>query len=554
MSGQPGHQSTLTLKRAFLGITLGFVFLAALILVLGTTSFQLSRTGTAQSAELSEKLLPGLEALAGLQEATLKYNLSNLEFVTGRDEETQARKLAAAAAYRKDIDQHAAELAKKVDSAEARALQEKVTGALAAYDASIARLQKALKGNEFDEAMKILDGDVAKNYAAIETALTSLNRFVFDLSNRNGQATQSILDRNLRTTLVLGAAIAALALLAVGLVQWISRRISGSLGHISGSLSAVAEDIFSKAGGFTSTSNQLADGASQQAASLEETSASLEEMAGMTKRNAEAAQNAKQIAGQTRTAVENGSAGMQRMTTAMDGIKTSSAEIAKIIKTIDEIAFQTNILALNAAVEAARAGEAGAGFAVVAEEVRALAQRSATAARETADKIEAALVKSNEGATTSGEVAAMLTQIVGQVRTMDALVAEIATSSNEQSSGIEQITKAMSEMDKVTQSNAAGAEESASAAHELSAQSTQLREAVEQLNAFSGSRRRDESVVAVADRSAPPQDHRIKSPKFQRPVAAPQSAAVPKSVPATTPKPASDTPSAATSAGDDFWR
>jgi methyl-accepting chemotaxis protein len=546
MSGQPGHQSTLTLKRAFLGITLGFVFLAALIFVLGATSFQLSRTGTAQSAELSERLLPGLESLSGLQEAILKYNLSNLEFVTGRDEAIQARKLAAAAGYRKDIDTHAAELASKVSSAEARALQEKVTAALQVYDAAIARLQKALKANEFDEAMKILDGDVAKNYAAIESALTALNHFVFDLSNRNGQATQSILDRNLRTTLVLGAAIAALALLAVGLVQWLSFRISRNLGGISGSLSAVAEDIFSKAGGFTSTSNQLADGASQQAASLEETSASLEEMAGMTKRNAEAAQNAKQIAGQTRSAVENGTAGMQRMTSAMDGIKTSSAEIAKIIKTIDEIAFQTNILALNAAVEAARAGEAGAGFAVVAEEVRALAQRSATAARETADKIEAALVKSNEGATTSVEVAGMLTQIVGQVRTMDTLVAEIATASIEQSSGIEQITKAMTEMDKVTQSNAAGAEESASAAHELSAQSNQLREAVEQLNAFTGTRRSLEAVEAAQTtaKSAPTQDHRIISPKHRR---KPAAAAAPAAH-------AAPAPVAGAKPGDEFWK
>jgi methyl-accepting chemotaxis protein len=486
MSGQPVKTASLNLKRAFLGITLGFAFLAALIVVLGTTTFQLSKNGTARSAELSERLLPALESLSGLQEATLKYNLANLEFVTGRDEETQARKLAAAAAHRKDIDTYSAKLADRLDSAEARALQEKVTSALKAYDGSIARLQKALKASEFDEAMKILDGDVAKNYAAIETALTGLTRFVFDLSNRNGEATKGILERNLRTTLILSAVIAALALLSVALVQWLSFRISRNLGRISGTLSHVAEDMFGKANGFTATSTQLADGASQQAASLEETSASLEELAGMTRRNAEAAQDTKQIAGQARTAVENGASGMQRMTTAMDGIKSSSAEIAKIIKTIDEIAFQTNILALNAAVEAARAGEAGAGFAVVAEEVRALAQRSATAAKETAAKIEVALQKSDEGASTSVEVAGMLTQIVEQVRKMDTLVAEIATASGEQSQGIQQITKAMSEMDKVTQSNAAGAEESASAAHELSTQSTELREAVEELNAFTG--------------------------------------------------------------------
>jgi methyl-accepting chemotaxis protein len=221
-------------------------------------------------------------------------------------------------------------------------------------------------------------------------------------------------------------------------------------------------------------------------------------MAGMTRRNAESAQNAKVIAGKTRSAVENGAAGMQRMTAAMSGIKSSSAEISKIIKTIDEIAFQTNILALNAAVEAARAGEAGAGFAVVAEEVRALAQRSATAARETADKIEIALHKSNEGASTSVEVEGMLTQIVQQVREMDTLVAEIATASGEQSQGIEQVTKAMAEMDRVTQANAAGAEESASAAHELSSQSTELRSAVDQLNAFTGAAANGSVPAAIA--------------------------------------------------------
>ena len=486
MSSQPVAHTRLNLKRAFLGITLGYVFLALLVIALGTTSFQLSKTGRARSDELSQQLLPALQTLSGLQEATLKYNLANLEYVTGRDEETQARKLTQAAEHRKEIDTRAARLAQQLDSAEMRSLQGKVIAALKVYDESIARLQKSLKASEFDEAMKILDGDVARNYTAIETALTALSRSVFELSNTNGLATQTILDRNVRITLQLSAVIAGLALLGVGLVQWLSVRINRNLAAISGKLSEVADDVSVKATGFTTTSGQLADGASKQAASIEETSASLEEITSMTRRNAEAADNAKQIAGRTRAAVDNGTAGMQRMTAAMDGIKTSSGEIAKIIKTIDEIAFQTNILALNAAVEAARAGEAGAGFAVVAEEVRALAQRSATAARETAAKIEVALQKSNEGATTSVEVAAMLTDIVGQVRTMDTLVVEIAKASVEQTQGLDQITKAMTEMDRVTQANAATAEESASVAHELSTQSVQLGTAVQQLNAFTG--------------------------------------------------------------------
>ena len=486
MSSQPAAQTRLNLKRAFLGITFGYVFLALLVIALGTTSFQLSKGGRVRSDELSEQLLPGLQTLAGLQESTLKYNLANLEYVTGRDEETQARKLVQAAEHRKEIDTRAAKLAQQLDSAELRGLQGKVMAALKVYDESIARLQKSLKASEFDEAMKILDGDVARNYAAIEAALTGLSRSVFELSNTNGLATKTILDRNVRITLQLSAVIAGLALIGVGLVQWLSLRINRGLAEISSKLSEVADDVSVKATGFTTTSGQLAAGASQQAASIEETSASLEEITSMTRRNAEAADNAKQIAGRTRAAVDNGATGMQRMTVAMDGIKTSSGEIAKIIKTIDEIAFQTNILALNAAVEAARAGEAGAGFAVVAEEVRALAQRSATAARETAAKIEVALEKSNEGATTSVEVAGMLADIVGQVRTMDTLVVEIAKASVEQSQGLEQVTKAMSEMDRVTQANAATAEESASVAHELSTQSVQLGNAVKQLNAFTG--------------------------------------------------------------------
>jgi methyl-accepting chemotaxis protein len=209
-------------------------------------------------------------------------------------------------------------------------------------------------------------------------------------------------------------------------------------------------------------------------------------MSSMTKRNAESAQNTKQIAGQARSLVDAGAASMARMVTAMDGIKSSSAEIAKIIKTIDEIAFQTNILALNAAVEAARAGEAGAGFAVVAEEVRALAQRSAAAARETAGKIEIALTRSEEGARISTEVSGVLTQVVEQVRHMDTLVAEIATASGEQSQGIDQVRHAVQSMDQVTQSTAATAEESAAAAQELTAQSQQLQTLVADLRELVG--------------------------------------------------------------------
>jgi len=216
-------------------------------------------------------------------------------------------------------------------------------------------------------------------------------------------------------------------------------------------------------------------------ASLEETSASLEEIASMTKRNAENAISAKDLSADTRKAAEIGSSNMDEMNRAMADIQASSSNISKIIKTIDEIAFQTNILALNAAVEAARAGEAGMGFAVVADEVRNLAQRSAQAAKETADKIEDSIAKSVNGVAISGKVTESLNQIVTKARQVDELVAEIATASREQSQGLDQINTAVTQMDKVTQSNAAAAEESASASEELTAQAATLRELVAEL-------------------------------------------------------------------------
>jgi methyl-accepting chemotaxis protein len=204
-------------------------------------------------------------------------------------------------------------------------------------------------------------------------------------------------------------------------------------------------------------------------------------MASMTKRNAENAQKANELAKQARHAADKGATDMQAMDAAMEAIKVSSDDIAKIIKTIDEIAFQTNILALNAAVEAARAGEAGMGFAVVADEVRNLAQRSAQAAKETAGKIEGAIGKTGQGVAISNKVSAALNEIVAKVRQVDELVAEVAGASREQTQGITQINSAVGQMDKVTQSNAASAEESAAAAQELHGQAGTMKEAVGEL-------------------------------------------------------------------------
>jgi methyl-accepting chemotaxis protein len=290
---------------------------------------------------------------------------------------------------------------------------------------------------------------------------------------------------------LIGAAMAVWIALSLAALNRGIRRAGEQIGGGSSEVLAASNQL-------THSSQTLAAGSTEQAASLEETSASLEEMSAMTKRNADSAAQAKTLAAQTRAAADTGAAEMSAMQSAMDEIKASSHDISKIIKTIDEIAFQTNILALNAAVEAARAGEAGMGFAVVADEVRSLAQRAAQSARETAEKIEGSVAKSDRGVEISQHVAGSLEVIVTKAREVDLRVAEIAEASVEQSRGIGQVNMAVSQMDKVTQTNAAAAEESASAAEELSVQAGVLTGAVRDLLGLVGAKSAEAAAAPPA--------------------------------------------------------
>jgi len=247
-----------------------------------------------------------------------------------------------------------------------------------------------------------------------------------------------------------------------------------------------AGQVSSASGEISQGAQSLAEGANEQASSLEEVGASLEETSSMTKQNADNANQAKLLATEARQAADESESSMKRMAEAINQIKTSSDNTAKIVKTIDEIAFQTNLLALNAAVEAARAGEAGKGFAVVAEEVRNLAMRSAEAAKNTTTMIEESVKNADSGVKITEEVAKALNQIIDRVGKMGSLIGEIAAASNEQSQGVEQINTAVAQMNQVTQQNAANSEESASAAEELSSQAAELQNMVAAFTLSSG--------------------------------------------------------------------
>ncbi|MEM8873002.1 MAG: methyl-accepting chemotaxis protein [Planctomycetota bacterium] len=297
------------------------------------------------------------------------------------------------------------------------------------------------------------------------------------------------------TVVVIGSGVALTVGLALAFL--LTRSISRQINPIVAGLASGAEQTNAAASQVSNSSQSLAQGASEQAASLEETSSALEEMSSMTRRTADSAGQARALASQAQSAAADGAEAAVRMEQSMGQIATNASETAKIIKTIDEIAFQTNLLALNAAVEAARAGEAGKGFAVVAEEVRSLALRSAEAARDTNMLIQQSVEGAQGGVKIGNDVAQILENIKASNDKVSGLINEIAAASNEQAQGIEQVNNSMSQMDKVTQASAANAEESAAAAEELASQSEQVRSVVDQLQEMVGRGAATSADVAV---------------------------------------------------------
>jgi methyl-accepting chemotaxis protein/methyl-accepting chemotaxis protein-1 (serine sensor receptor) len=465
-------------------LMVGFGMLLAVLLVLGTNSLW-------KTAALSEQV----RNLADVSAETIKlagqvrYQVADLQAAARQTVIATAKAdspgIKASTAEIKQVlgglETTLASLTKVAQDDDTRLLCQKIQAEITKWQGEADKIEKLANGFQALEAAEA--SDAARAYGANATKLADE---IFEAQAKHLAADKAEAESSYRGTLLLLAVIIGIAAIVAVYVFWSIKAIQKTLGGLAVELHDAAEHVLSAAGQVSTSAQGLSQGASEQAASLEETSASMEEMASMTRHNSENTQQAASLMTDVDRRVSESHQALTAMVSAMTSIKESSAKVSRINKTIDEIAFQTNILALNAAVEAARAGEAGMGFAVVADEVRNLAQRSAQAARDTAALIEESIAKSQEGSETVAQVANAITGIVDSVARVKSLTDEVCVASRQQAQGIEQVSQAITQMEAVTQKTAATAEESAAASQELNAEARTAMTVVARLDAMVG--------------------------------------------------------------------
>ena len=438
----------------------------------------------ARSKRITEDALPGVALVARMRSINLHNLALVMEYVAtdaaDRQEAIEARMAANSADASRLMETYERAISQPRD----RELFEALRQARQVNAEARRKFMAETRGlHEADQALARFDTQLKPAYEAYLKTMSDLMAYNEAAGATYGTAITTTVTSAIEWTVV-GVFFALGVSFTIALV--IVRGTDRVLGDSVAALSTGAEQVVSAAGQVAASAQTLSQGATEQAASLEETSASMEEMASMARRNADHTQEAAGLMSQVDLRVNQSNDVLQAMVTSMGAIQESSNKVARIIKTIDEIAFQTNILALNAAVEAARAGEAGMGFAVVADEVRGLAQRSAQAARDTAALIEESIARSQEGSRKVTEVAASIGAITESVTRVKGLVHEVREASHQQTQGIEQVAQAVTQMEKVTQSSAATAEENAAASEELNAQAESSMAVVRSLAALVG--------------------------------------------------------------------
>ncbi|HVY95218.1 MAG TPA: methyl-accepting chemotaxis protein [Bryobacteraceae bacterium] len=341
-------------------------------------------------------------------------------------------------------------------------------------------LLRAMDQQQFEQVQKIADEKAMPRADAIIDASQKL------MSEENARMSAASDDGSAKASIAVWVSIllTIIGLAVSGLVIVVVRKVSSALLNLASVMSGGAEQVASAATQVSAVSQSLAQASSEQAASLEETSASGHDLASMTRRNLDDAKRASESALETDRQLNVANETLGNMVGSMNDINTSSKKISRIIRVIDEIAFQTNILALNAAVEAARAGEAGMGFAVVADEVRSLAQRCARAAQDTSALIEESIQTVDGGSAKLTLVVQAIEGIAQQAASVRELMTGVNNASQEQSRHIDQISSSVAQMQKVTQNTAASAEQGAAASEEMARHAESMRSSVNELQAL----------------------------------------------------------------------
>ena len=516
-------------------------FASVLILTAGLgifSEFQLSRVNQT-STELSQRWVPAAQTLQNIRYAMQRHRVQLLQHVVSTAPADMADYEKLMSQFWEELQGNLKNYAQYTQTAQEKDLLSQVETDTRSYDALTQQILVRSRALKTEEAVAILNSDSRKLSRQITAKLDELLKY-------NGQSISAATAAGnavfASSQIWLRGLIVLCCVLGLGLAVLIARSIAKplqkavelaqavaggrldmhieakgqdevaaltlALGEMNDSLRNIVGRVRQGTDSIATASSQIASGnhdlsarTEEQASSLEETAASMEELTATVKQNASNAQQANQLAAAASQVAQRGGATVSQVVDTMDAIHASSRKIVDIIAVIDAIAFQTNILALNAAVEAARAGEQGRGFAVVAGEVRTLAQRSATAAKEIKQLIDDSVDKVAAGSQQVAQAGKTMEEIVGSVRRVTDIMAEISAASHEQTSGIEQINTAVSQMDQVTQQNAALVEESAAAAASLQTQASTLADIVSVFQLGAGSAHRSAPAsAAVAPR------------------------------------------------------